>query len=331
MDTKENKTIKFIIISILIIAVISLVGVAFARYVTMLNGNTQAPIAKWSFDSKILDSTQTEEVSDFSVTRTDDNDDVDPNTIAPGTSGEFIIEIDATGTETLLTYDVQITFTNKPTNLTFYSDSQKTNAIIIANNKLVLDGFMSLTDNKKREIPIYWDWALETGSTPSQIEDNDEIDTTFIGKTMSMQIATTGKQVTENPLATQYAVTLDANGGTIQGYGNSSQATKMVTYGDAYGNLPVPTRDGYEFKGWNGKNLINNTAWLSSFTTATRGTVLIEDNSVTLTATESDAYTNTYGLSERYYKIPIKPNSEYTFSWKSDSKLVRNRICFRKW
>ena len=247
MDTKEKRTIKLIVISILIIAVISLIGFAFARYVTMLNGNTQAPIAKWSFDSKILDSTQTEEVSDFSVTRTDDNDDVDPNTIAPGTSGEFIIEIDATGTETLLTYDVQITFTNKPTNLVFYSDSQRTNAIIIADNKLVLDGFMSLSDNKKRDIPIYWDWALETGSTPSEIEDNDEIDTTFIGKTMSMQIATTGKQVTENPLATQYAVTFDANGGTIQGYGNSSQVTKMVTYGETYGNLPVPTLDGYQF------------------------------------------------------------------------------------
>ena len=41
----------------------------------------------------------------------------------------------------------------------------------------------------------------------------------------------TAKQVNENPITGQYAVTLDANGGTIQGYGNSSQATKIITYG----------------------------------------------------------------------------------------------------
>ena len=66
---------------------------------------------------------------------------------------------------------------------------------------------MSLSDNKKRDIPIYWDWPLETGSSPSEIEDNDEIDTTFIGKTMSMQIATIGTQVTSNPYANGVAST----------------------------------------------------------------------------------------------------------------------------
>lgn len=32
---------------------------------------------------------------------------------------------------------------------------------------------------------------------------------------------------------------------------------KIVTVGDTYGDLPVPTRDGYTFLGWNGKNLLN--------------------------------------------------------------------------
>ena len=158
MDTNEinkngNKAIKFIIISILIIVVISLVGFAFARYITRIDGNAQAPVAKWSFDSKILNSTQTEEVSDFSITRTDNNGDVNSETIAPGTSGEFIIEIDATGTETLLTYETKMTLTNKPKNLKFYWDSNKTQEIIVENETyLALNGFMSLSDNKKRDI-----------------------------------------------------------------------------------------------------------------------------------------------------------------------------------
>ena len=83
INKKENKTIKFIIISILIIAVTSLIGVAFARYVTRLNGGATADIAKWSFNSRILNSTQTQEVENFAVTRTDNNSDVVSTTIAP--------------------------------------------------------------------------------------------------------------------------------------------------------------------------------------------------------------------------------------------------------
>ncbi len=48
-----------------------------------------------------------------------------------------------------------------------------------------------------------------------------------------------------------FTVTFDANGGTV------ATLSKNVSYGETYGNLPVPTRDGYTFKGWNGKNKLN--------------------------------------------------------------------------
>lgn len=92
---KKNGILKASIILISIVSIIALAGFAYARYITRINGNAQAKIAKWSFDSKILNSAQTREVSDFSITRTDNKGDVDSSTIAPGTSGEFIIEIDA--------------------------------------------------------------------------------------------------------------------------------------------------------------------------------------------------------------------------------------------
>ena len=60
-------------------------------------------------------------------------------------------------------------------------------------------------------------------------------------------------------------VTADANGGTIPstsgwtlGSGNTT-ATKPVKTGLAYGTLPIPTRSGYSFMGWNGKNKF--TGW----------------------------------------------------------------------
>ena len=48
-----------------------------------------------------------------------------------------------------------------------------------------------------------------------------------------------------------YTVTFDANGGNV------GLASKEVKYGRDYGNLPMPTREGYKFLGWNGKNLLN--------------------------------------------------------------------------
>lgn len=44
--------------------------------------------------------------------------------------------------------------------------------------------------------------------------------------------------------ANTYTLTFNANGGSV------SQSTKTVTYGQAYGTLPTPTRDGYAFTGW---------------------------------------------------------------------------------
>ena len=46
-------------------------------------------------------------------------------------------------------------------------------------------------------------------------------------------------------------VTFDADGGVLD------TTTKEVYYHGYYGELPTPTKEGYTFMGWNGKNLIN--------------------------------------------------------------------------
>ena len=43
----------------------------------------------------------------------------------------------------------------------------------------------------------------------------------------------------------RYTVTFNGNGGTVD-----SQSTKSVVYGQKYGTLPTPTREGYAFDGW---------------------------------------------------------------------------------
>lgn len=78
----KKNVISISVICILIILII-ISGIAYARYVTTLHGQSKVDIAKQNFNYKILDNTQTKEVENFAITRNDDNKDVDSNTIAP--------------------------------------------------------------------------------------------------------------------------------------------------------------------------------------------------------------------------------------------------------
>lgn len=67
--------------------------------------------------------------------------------------------------------------------------------------------------------------------------------------------------------ANTYTVTFNANSGSV------SPASKDVIHNSAYGDLPIPTRDNYEFAGW--------------YTQATGGTQVTKDTDVTITADQT--------------------------------------------
>lgn len=64
-----------------------------------------------------------------------------------------------------------------------------------------------------------------------------------------------------------YTVTFNANGGTV------SPSSKTVTYGEAYGEFPTPTRAGYTFTGW--------------YTEASGGTRVLGTDTVAITADQT--------------------------------------------
>lgn len=317
MDTKENKTIKFIIISILIITVISLIGFAFARYITRLNGGATADIAKWSF--KVNGKTDENFVIDLANTRTGvtQEAEVQEGYIGPGTAGAFQLELDATGSEASLEYNINmnVDYSNNqvfPKNLIFYSDSTMQNAIYHTDNNINLNGFIGWNDNNKIHTKtIYWKWDYETGSTQTEKDNNDIADSYWMGKPITLSMNVTAKQVSENPTTGQYNVTFDANGGTLQGYGNASTATKQVTYGEAYGSLPTPTREGYNFVGWE-TNIIptSEDSW--------------EQGSV-------DIYGEKLDLTDRIRlknDLKIMPNTKYILSVNNEESIIFRVLAF---
>lgn len=78
----------------------------------------------------------------------------------------------------------------------------------------------------------------------------------------------------------------------IYSYGGSvDTASKGVTYNEEYGTLPTPTREGYTFKGWNGKNYVN-----------------ISDRNIKFT----NSY---YAIQSPTIGYILKPNTTYTLSF----------------
>ena len=271
-NRKYNKRLSIVIFIILAIVLVLIVGFAYAKYVTSKNGEAQAEIAEWNVAIKINGDTDENIVVDLAQTRNNQKEEVEVQDgyVAPGTAGMFNIEVNAENSEVSLEYEINMNIDygdneKFPQNLIFYSDPDMQNAFYHTDNTIKLNGFIGYNDSEKTDtIPIYWKWAYETGITDKEKQKNDDLDSEWMGKKVNpLTLKVVAKQVNanqeENPMANQYAVTLDTNGGTLEGYGNSGKVIKQVSYGGQYGELPTPTREGYTFKGWNGKNLLNTS------------------------------------------------------------------------
>ena len=70
-----------------------------------------------------------------------------------------------------------------------------------------------------------------------------------------------------------YTVTFDPEGGSV------GTTSKQVTFNSTYGELPTPTREGYRFLGWSGKNMFSNDN-VTTNNTETDTYVTFQDNSI---------------------------------------------------
>ena len=126
---------------------------------------------------------------------------------------------------------------------------------------------------------------LEPGDTATLYEP-------YFGNITSDTIVTRGENHTLYAMWERYyTVTFDPNGGTL------SQTSKQVTYNEPYGELPTPTREGYTFMGWKGKNLFNKDD------IPTDTSLYIKGDGTTVTNSE-------YSI----YQVNVNPNTTYTIT-----------------
>ena len=88
---------------------------------------------------------------------------------------------------------------------------------------------------------------IEQPATPTKSETSSHT-YTFAGWDPALANVTQDQiyRATYTPIAKQYTVTLNPDGGVIEG----AATTKIVTYGLPYWTLPTPTKVGYTFGGW---------------------------------------------------------------------------------
>lgn len=260
---RKFKIVKAIIISIIIIATISLTGIGFAKYITSLKESSEVQIAKWNF--KVTAGSSENLTIDLAQTRYEnDTTEVDKTKVAPGTKGEIVFNIDGNDSQVSLEYDINMSLTQIPENLIFYTDEQMTNAVYKDNGEMHLNGYFGVdNENKKETKTLYWQWNLETGTTQEEIENNDVLDSKWMDRDISLGINAVGRQVADESSTTKCEVTFDLNGGKLDSYGDSKQITKQVNNGENYEELPVPTREGYKFAGWGSiTNLADKKYWI---------------------------------------------------------------------
>ena len=191
-NTKNNtKPIVILLVLTLITATIFSMY-AYSKYKTTLTGNGTATVAKWSF--KVNGQTQT--IPDIDLTQTmDTHNNVAEGKIAPGTSGHFDLELDATGSEVAIDYNIKLAITEKPTNLKFYLDNTYETEIAETEGILNVSGSIPLeTIDTPLIKTIYWQWPYETGTTENEVKENDKTDTIDSAKKVTMTITVTGTQ-----------------------------------------------------------------------------------------------------------------------------------------
>lgn len=118
--------------------------------------------------------------------------------------------------------------------------------------------------------------------------------------------------------ASTYTLTMDANGGTVEG---NATATKDIVFASTYGTLPDPLREGYSFDGWytavSGGTKINATTTVS-VTNDTTVYARWKANMYTITynanggTVSSSSKTVTYG--QTYGTLPTPTKAGYTFA-----------------
>lgn len=146
-------------------------GYTYARYLTQEKGVGNADIANWSFK---IDKNG-EETKKVTLRNTVDKATLANGKIAPGTSGEFSIVLDATGSDVSVDYILEFdSEMNRPANMVFVYNGKQYKSLTEIGR---IQGNIERGKEMTRSIKIKWKWEYQTGMTDEEKAANDIKDT----------------------------------------------------------------------------------------------------------------------------------------------------------
>lgn len=172
IPSKQNRgAIGALCVLLIILLIAGTGGLTYARYMSQEKGTGSAQIANWAFQ---IDKGG-EEVKTIQLINTVKKDTLVDGKIAPGTSGEFSIILDAEGSDVGVDYIVRFTNEkNKPTNIIFKYNNETYKSL---NEIGDITGVIRTNENRLKEIKVEWEWPYRSGSTEQMKQMNDGIDT----------------------------------------------------------------------------------------------------------------------------------------------------------
>ena len=156
MEKKKKGTLLLMVLLLLIGITALYVASTYAKYTSDITGKKgEAIIAKWNFD------TENEEVTmDIDYTKTYDPNTLTASRIAPGTEGEFSIELSKTTSETGVDYTISFGEASNVTDSFKFYDEEN-NVIDITSDTLTGTINIGATET----IIIKWVWTYEVDET----------------------------------------------------------------------------------------------------------------------------------------------------------------------
>ena len=197
MKSNKKKILLVVVLAIVLLSII--LGYTFSKYTQSVTIQTSSSVAKWKFAGEIQNSKNSSTTSTISLADTVSSETVADGKIAPGTSGEFDIIIEADGSEVDIDYTVEITEeTSKPTNLVFeYAGATYSSLKELVSSALSSGTISKNADDQTVTYTISWEWPYETLVDGVAQDDIDLAD----GQSITDYVFTvkiTGTQAAEN-------------------------------------------------------------------------------------------------------------------------------------
>ena len=203
----KKRILKVAVIATLVVLLFT-AGYTFSKYRSSVSGAVNGSVAKWSFIARGANSTN---IQNINLLDTANQVSLVNGKIAPGTSGSFAIEVDASQSEVGVDYHVDVTGTTGtvPANMKFYKvgdldgngDQIKYDTLAELASSALTGTILPSDNSKVHTLTVNWEWPYEFDGDENDedyeedFEDYDDTDMTVSsGGNYSFSLSIVGEQ-----------------------------------------------------------------------------------------------------------------------------------------